>query len=326
MIHKAWLLSSAVFLGCVSEPEGSSSSQELLGPFVHSNLAIYVVRGEGTDGRDYLTLDEGLRDGTVSLRERDEGEVGTLVVENRSDRWLFLHAADIVTGGKQDRTIAADVVVPPGSTPVDIAAFCVEEGRWSGASADFDANAGIASGALKLSVQRDRDQGGVWDEVAKQSEHVAYLAGAPPLTSLSYTGTYKAVVENPAVRSKESAYIEALLPKVAATPDAVGLVAAIGGELKAADVYASPELFRSLAPKLLASYAREAALAPEGNKSAPGVDAAARFLMGPAGPAEREEKLSESMVRKTMESEGAVVFEYHESTSGLLHRSIITKK
>jgi hypothetical protein len=111
MFEKAWFASSLVFLGCASGPRESPPS-ELLGPFVHANLAVYVVRGEASDPREYVTLDEGLRNGSVFLRETGEGEVDTLVVENRSDRWLFLHAADIVTGGKQDRTIAADVVVP----------------------------------------------------------------------------------------------------------------------------------------------------------------------------------------------------------------------
>ena len=109
-------------------------------------------------------------------------------------------------------------------------------------------------------------------------------------------------------------------------PDAVGLIAAIGGELSAADVYGSPELFRSLPAKLLASFAREAALAPDGEKAAPDADRAARFLAESGGPADREEQLSESMVRKTKESAGAVVFEYHDRGAGLLHRSVVTKK
>ncbi len=326
MIGKAWLLGLVAFLGCASEPRESSPPEGLLGPFVHANLAIYVVRGQGSDARSYLTLDEGLREGSVSLRETEEGEVGTLVVENRSDRWLFLHAADVVTGGKQDRTIASDVVVPPHSAPVDIAAFCVEQGRWSGDTAAFAESRAMASGPLKLRIQRDQDQSGVWDEVAKQSVHAAYLAGSPELASLSSTGTYNAVVQNPALQSKETDAVGALLPEIEAIPDAVGLIAAIGGELAAADVYASPELFRSLAAKLLASYAREAALAPDPNGAPPRADEAARFLAESGGPADREEQISESMVRKTKESAGAVVFEYHDRGAGLLHRSIVTKK
>jgi hypothetical protein len=298
-----------------------------MGPFVHENLAIYVVQGEGTDARAYLTLDEGLREGSVVLRETGEGNVGTLVVENRSDRWLFLHAADIVTGGKQDRTIASDVVVPPGSPPVDIDAFCVERGRWSGAAeAAFDQNAAMASGAaLKLRIQRDQDQSAVWAEVARQSEDVALMSGVASLAALSYTGTYNAVVENAAVRSRQSAYVEALRPRIEGVSDAVGVIAAINGELIAADVYGSSELFRSLATKLLDSLAREAVLAPDEKKKAPSPDAAGRFLAESAGPPDGEEELSGSMLRKTRESASTVVFEYYDRDAGLLHRSVVRK-
>ena len=330
MSYKTWLASTVLLFGCVSGPPNASSLQGLQGPFVHENLAIYVVRGEGTDARAYLTLDEGLREGSVVLRETGEGNVGTLVVENRSDRWLFLHAADIVTGGKQDRTIASDVVVPPGSPPVDIDAFCVERGRWSGtAEAAFDQNAALASGAaLKLRIQRDQDQSAVWDEVARQSEEVALMggvAGGVVAASISSTGTYNAVVENAAVRSRQSAYVDALLPRIEGVTDAVGVIAAINGEFVAADLYGSPELFRSLATKLLDSLAREAVLAPDGKKNAPGPDAAARFLAESAGPPDREEELSESMLRKTTESANSVVFEYHDRDAGLLHRSVVKK-
>ncbi len=325
MSYETLLASTVLLLGCAEGPQDTPSLQGLQGPFVHENLAIYVVRGEETDARAYLTLDEGLREGSVVLRETAEGEVNTLVVENRSDRWLFLHAADIVTGGKQDRTIASDVVVPPGSPPVSIDAFCVEQGRWSGA-ADFAHSTAMASGpALKLRIQQDQDQRAVWAEVARQSEDVAQTFGVSALLSRSNTGTYNAVVENAAVRSKESAYIDALLPGIEGVSDAVGIIAAVNGEFVAADVYGSPRLFRSLAAKLLASYAREAALAPDEGKKVPAADGAARFLAESAGPSDKEEELSESMLRRTTESANTVVFEYHDRGAGLLHRSIVKK-
>lgn len=327
MSYKTWLAGTVLLPGCASGAQEASSVQGLEGPFVHQNLAIYVVRGEGTDSRAYLTLDEGLREGAVVLRETAEGNVGSLVVENRSDRWLFLHAADIVTGGKQDRTIASDVVVPPGSPPVAIDAFCVERGRWSGAAeAAFDENTAMASGAaLKLRIQKDQDQIAVWAEVARQSEDVALMSGVASLASPSETGTYNAVVENATVRSRQSAYVEALRPRIEDVADGVGIIAAINGELIAADVYSSSELFRSLATKLLDSLAREAVLAPDEKKKAPAPDAAARFLAESEGPLDGEEELSETMLRKTRESASTVVFEYHDRDAGLLHRSVVKK-
>src|ERR1700693_5868798 len=42
-------------------------------PFESRNLSIYVVRGEQTDNRRYVTLDEAMRAGSVVLRERGAG-------------------------------------------------------------------------------------------------------------------------------------------------------------------------------------------------------------------------------------------------------------
>src|SRR4029079_8804388 len=58
------------------------------------------------------------------------GEVNRLVIDNKGDKAIFVLAGTLVKGGKQDRQIAQDFIIPPGKTvPVD--AFCVEHGRWT---------------------------------------------------------------------------------------------------------------------------------------------------------------------------------------------------
>ena len=98
------------------------------------------------DGR-FLTLDEGLSSGQVVVTEAgqahtvighlerqpvlsDGAEVNRLVLINKSRRPLLLLAGEIVTGGKQDRVVGKDRIVPPQSEPVDFSVFCVEPGRW----------------------------------------------------------------------------------------------------------------------------------------------------------------------------------------------------
>src|SRR5512147_764239 len=61
------------------------------------------------------------------------GEVNRLVLVNNSNRPLLLLAGEIVTGGKQDRVIGKDRIVPAHSDPVDLSVFCVEPGRWTAA-------------------------------------------------------------------------------------------------------------------------------------------------------------------------------------------------
>ena len=60
-----------------------------------------------------------------------------MVLVNNSKRPLILLAGEIVTGGKQDRVIGKDRIIPAESDPIDLGVFCVEPGRWVGSSDRF---------------------------------------------------------------------------------------------------------------------------------------------------------------------------------------------
>jgi hypothetical protein len=304
-----------------------ASGFTLDGPFTHENLSVYVVRGSTTDARDYITLDEGLAARTVTVREKgsaaggDRSEVNELEIENRSDKWLFLQAGDIVKGGKQDRTIMTDLALAPRSGPQPLEAFCVEHGRWV-PSADgmaFRNNPGLVAGAsLKRAIQGEKNQSRVWQEVAKaESRAVAAVlieagpaAAAPP--RLSSTGTYNAIAENKTVSTSRYAYVQALLPSIRKHTKAIGLAVAINGKVTSADVYASPALFQRMTEKLLNSYALEGFLARDAslNGSAPGKEQVVAFLSKPATTAVATETVGKSMQRSTRETDEVVMYEY----------------
>ena len=132
------------------KPEGEWC---LLEPVSYENLRIFpVVSGSSHDTSWFLTLDEGLASGEVQVREQgSEGmarsrdgvarptytngaSVNQLVLINRSKKPLLLLAGELVSGGKQDRVIGKDRLVPAGSEPLSLDVFCVEHGRWSAES------------------------------------------------------------------------------------------------------------------------------------------------------------------------------------------------
>lgn len=100
------------------------------GPIVRGNLALYFVHGASRDGPVPLTLEEALAKKTVRVYEL--GSVNELAIENLGDEQVFVQAGDIVKGGRQDRALTASLILPPRSGRVPLAAFCVEQGRWSG--------------------------------------------------------------------------------------------------------------------------------------------------------------------------------------------------
>lgn len=299
------------------------------GPHTRGKLAVYVIRGPETDPRSYITLDEGLKSGEVKVSERGSGEVNRLEVENGSARFLFLHVGDVIRGGKQDRTIATDVVLPPRSTPVVIDAFCVEHGRWAPnahTAMAFAANDAIVSGAaLKRSIQSDRSQPEVWNSVAETEARVAVYAAAPS-TSLSSSGTYSAIVDEEKLRAEREDYVRTLLPRVTAHEDAIGVAVTIGGELVGADVYGSHALFKKLAKKLLDSYAQESILAAEARSAkAPTTDEVAGFIA--EGESAETESISETMERRASKNAAAEIFEYRvRGEAKTIHASYVKRK
>jgi hypothetical protein len=114
--------------------ESASTPYRVLAPIVSGNLILFpVVRADGksTTETPFITLDEGLKSGDVEVteagrarglvRRRGGGdaqnsyrgdEVNTLVLVNHSKRPLLLLAGEVVTGGKQDRIVAKDRIVP----------------------------------------------------------------------------------------------------------------------------------------------------------------------------------------------------------------------
>lgn len=330
------LAATLLILALVPGANGATRSvaareQSLAGPFVHKNLAIYVVRGQTSDGRRFITLDEGLAEKTVFVREkgragRDEASVNELEIENKSDRWLFLQAGDVVRGGKQDRTIGVDVTLGPGSGPQPIGAFCVEHGRWApkAGGMGFSGNTAIVSGnALKMSIQGEKNQSRVWEEVAKRDRLAARKVaeaspGQPAAVTLSASGTYNAIVDQKEIRNGRDEYVEALAHHLR-DGDALGIVVAINGKVTAADVYASNALFRKLSKKLLDSYALDAALSIDGRPTAaqaPREDAVRAFMAAPSAAEARSEKVGTAMHRRTREGDGVVLYEYVDSGRG----------
>src|SRR5215470_20173256 len=184
----------------VGEP---TSGYKVLASISHGNLTIFpVIADFSHDTSRFLTLDEGLRSGEVVVTEAGKiqplirrpsrpivqygDQVNQLVLVNNSDRPLILLAGEIVTGGKQDRVVGKDRIVPAESDPVDLGVFCVEPHRWVERSTKFDTHASVmAQPSVRKKAMVEKDQQQVWNEVnnAKSNMSANARAAAPPPAS-----------------------------------------------------------------------------------------------------------------------------------------------
>jgi hypothetical protein len=190
--------------------------------------------------------------------------VNTLALINNSDRPLILLAGEIVTGGKQDRVVSKDRIIPPHSQPVSLDVFCVEPHRWVGASLQFGGTAfAMAQPSVRFKAMAEQNQQQVWDQVAKSRASLAASVAAPQAVAMESSSSYAGALKNGGVQTQLNsiaAPIERSYEKLfqqLQSQKAVGAVVAVNGEIIWADVFASSTLLEKYWPKLVRSYAAE---------------------------------------------------------------------
>ena len=279
----------------------TANDYKILAPITHGDLTVFpVVSDKIHDTSNFITLDEGIRSGDVvvtevgnlhsTMRRRPPyqarpysgAEVNRLVLVNNSKHPLILLAGEVVTGGKQDRVVGKDRIVPAESDPVDLSVFCVEHGRWTETSAKFDTHASVMlQPSVRGKAMAEKDQQKVWDEVGNsRAQYVGQVIAAPPTASggangggrlriisigqLNSTTSYAKARENKAVQAQVDSIVEPMqksyesVIKQLRNQNAVGVVVAVKGHIVWADMFASSALLAKYWPKLLDSYATEA--------------------------------------------------------------------
>jgi hypothetical protein len=163
----------------------AASNYVVSGPYSHKNLTIFLLHGaDQRQDKTPLTLQEAMERKMVVVHET--GDVNNLAVENLSDEEVYVQSGDIVKGGRQDRVLALDLIVPPKSGKVQIASFCVEQGRWSGRGQEeagqfASSRKALSSKDLKIAAKHSASQGDVWDKVARsQAKLSAGVVAADP--------------------------------------------------------------------------------------------------------------------------------------------------
>jgi hypothetical protein len=318
----------------------------ITGPVVHANLAIFFIHGTSAPGKVPLTLQEALAKGVVKVNET--GDVNTLSIENLGDDEVFVQSGDLVKGGKQDRALTVSMLLPPKSGRIPIAAFCVEEGRWTARGGEdvrtfASSGAQLYSLAAKIAMKAPQpspsstasvgtpanDTGArqqeVWRSVRNSqnllSKNVGQVVAAPQsATSLQLA------YENEKLQTARTAYIKTLQPAGEKDGDIIGYVFAINGKINSADIYPSNGLFRKMWSKSIAANATEAI----GEKSAdaptpPALAAVQAFLDAAEHGKASEKALPVNGRLETRVADQAFYFETRRPAGGWVHKNYLMK-
>jgi hypothetical protein len=181
--------------------------------------------------------------GWLAIREQEESRIDRVEIRNDARHHVLLLGGEALPGGRQNRLVGEDCLLPPQSGFVTVPVYCGEQGRWSQSARGFGRSGILSHPSLRHKVVTGSPQSGVWEEI---SGHAAASRVA------SETADYHAVREDAEVRRREDRYIEDFPPWTGRR--VCGVVAVWRNRIVACDVFSDAELFQALWPKILRSY------------------------------------------------------------------------
>jgi hypothetical protein len=307
----------------------------LTGPFSHENLRVFLVHGsDAFDGRRFLTLDQAMDLHAAIVHET--GHVGQLAIENLSEQYdLYVQSGDVVKGGRQDRTLGVDFVLPAKSAPTPIPSFCVEQGRWSRRAGESTIAFGsskeyLASKHLRMAAKYGKSQGAVWSEVANIQKSLSQSIQKQVHSNVSPT-SYQLAMEDEDLQKRKGDYLSRFAWLVDDAADAIGYAFVINNQINTADLYGSHDLFRRLWSKLINAAIFEAIAELPRQSEAPREPVTADairewFREAETAEVTLREEVPPRVHVETRRSPRSFVFETcdHGLANAVLHRNLVT--
>lgn len=214
-------------------------------PVVYRQLAVFPVTlaGEPGPAGTWLSAQQAIARGILAVREKEAGSVPTVVVENRSrDIHVLIMTGEVISGGKQTRTVKQDVVLAPGQS-VDVGVYCVERGRWSGKESFKGGDMNVPQ-SMQKAMRAGTTQEKVWSEVSRTNKDVG---------GENATDSLEAGLKTGKVQKELEAARKALVPEMPA--ESVGFIFVHRGRAVGAEFFGSASLARDYLPRLVDSYA-----------------------------------------------------------------------
>ncbi len=220
-------------------------------PITQGVMSLFPLFSTGPAAGGYLAGPHAAAVGVMEVTELEDGaEVSELQLRNIGELPVLLVEGEMLLGGKQNRTLNLSVLCAPGVV-TNLPVSCVEAGRWgrpqAGTRSAHHANLELRRAKTVSAIRHERlgagkvsDQGAVWDEVDLQLSRASIASPTAALED-AYTATDERV----------SPQLEAVRPAFGQ----VGVVAVIGGEPVAVDLFDKPETLDAYWEAIISGYA-----------------------------------------------------------------------
>jgi len=211
----------------------------------YKGLTVYLLETAApADATNYRSMAEALTAKELIITEKPAASVPSVFMQNTGGVAVLLLSGEIIVGGKQNRTLRDDVLLPAHSAQIEVPVLCIERGRWKGPHVKFDHRSSVAALDVRAGVAGGATQKEVWSKVGDY---------AAALKHRSATSDLQAMQAGPEVRKVLDDYRTGFAR--CWRPRAVGMVVARYGKIVGADLFCNSTVFAKHRDRLLESYA-----------------------------------------------------------------------
>jgi hypothetical protein len=220
-------------------------------PLRYEGLSVFTLFTEADSGIEYILADEGLRNGTILVKEVNEsGSVPELLVSNKSDRMVLFIEGEALIGAKQNRILNTSILVNAGES-MKIPVSCVEHGRWRYKSSRFASSEYHSPSELRLHLKKSvyaslklggghrSNQGLVWDKVGEIHQKLGTSSRTGDMSD-AFASYKKKITKS----QKKFSYVQG----------ATGMAIAVGNKVIAMDVFDKPTTCEKVWNRLLSGH------------------------------------------------------------------------
>jgi hypothetical protein len=221
----------------------------------HKNLAMFPLLGSNLSTVDYITLDDAIGSGAVTVSEiSPSGSVSEINFKNHGTFPVFILDGEELIGAKQNRILNLSVLAPPVQTII-LPVSCVEQGRWDSQSTNFSssnrahyskgraAKANMVSYSLSAGDIARTDQQEIWRGIDAKSDAFSVRSESGAMSD---------------IYDSESSAIDQFVKTFSPLPEQIGCVFILNGIVAGFDLFESSRTLAKLLPKLVRSYALDA--------------------------------------------------------------------
>ncbi|MBN2547231.1 MAG: hypothetical protein JXB50_15620 [Spirochaetes bacterium] len=225
------------------------NSIEISEAFLYDSLAVFLInKKDVVKNSSYTLLDEALKKKMLEITEINGGNVPKVNITNLSDKMIYIMGGEIITGCKQDRIIARDVLIAPKRKNLIVPVYCVEQGRWTHKSKNFTTKENLGTSKLRAEAQKNEggSQSKIWNEISEYFNKN---------DARSSSNAYQDIYDDKKVNDKIEK-IEKELKKIEIkNENCIGVLITYGDKIISLDIFADNYLLSNLWDKIIKSTA-----------------------------------------------------------------------